>query len=211
VNIDGEKIDNVKIFKYLGSQIHYDQPTTGDSEITSRIDMAESKFYEHGKKLLNYKINLSTRVHIFNSLVRSRLTYGCQTWILTSAQKSRVDAAYTSMLRKMVRGGFTRKQDEWGYKMTNEELLDQCKTQTITEFTKQQKKRYLAHVIRLPNTPITKRIMFNADRTMRPGRPTPTYLQTVLDTRRWIYSSSHIWQRSKIFKGRLYGDSTMAL
>ena len=28
----------------------FDQPTTGDTEITTRIDMAEAKFYEHGKK-----------------------------------------------------------------------------------------------------------------------------------------------------------------
>ena len=44
-----EKLENVKKFKYLGSQIHYKQATTGEAEITSRIDMAESKCYEHGK------------------------------------------------------------------------------------------------------------------------------------------------------------------
>ena len=76
LSLDGEKIDNVKSFKYLGSQVQYNQPTTGDTEITCRIDMAEAKFYEHGKKLMNFKIHLSTRVSILNSLVRSRLTYG---------------------------------------------------------------------------------------------------------------------------------------
>ena len=73
LSLDGKRIDNVKTFKYLGSQVQYDQPTTGDTEITCRIDMAESKFYEHGKKLMNFKIHLSTRVSILNSLVRSRL------------------------------------------------------------------------------------------------------------------------------------------
>ena len=70
--------------------------------------MAESKFYEHGKKLMNFKIHLFTRVSILNSIVHSRLTYGCQTWTLTQEQKSRLDAAYLSMLRKMIRGGIRK-------------------------------------------------------------------------------------------------------
>ena len=123
LSLDGEKIDNVKTFKYLGSQVQYNQQTTGDTEITCRIDMAESKFYEHGKKLMNFKIHLSTRVSILNSLVRSRLTYGSQTWTLTQAQKTRLDAAYLSMLRKMIRDGYARKEDSWGFKMTNVEIL----------------------------------------------------------------------------------------
>ena len=52
--VNEETVENVKTFKYLGSQIYYDQATTVKAEITSRIDMAESKFYEHGKKFMNY-------------------------------------------------------------------------------------------------------------------------------------------------------------
>ena len=175
-----EKVENVKKFKYLGSQIHYKQATTGEAEITSRIDMAESKFYEHGKKFMNYRIKLSVRISILNSIVRSRLTYGCQTWILTTAQKDRLNAAYTSMIRKMVRGGYKRKKDEWGYKLTNQNLLDIGKTEAISTFIERQKKQYLAHLIRLPNTSVIKRILFNSDTTTVPGRQT-TFLQSVLD------------------------------
>ena len=34
----------------MGRKIQLDQPTTSDTEITTRIDMAEAKFYEHGNK-----------------------------------------------------------------------------------------------------------------------------------------------------------------
>ena len=142
--------------------------------------MAESKFYEHGKKFMNYRIKLSVRISILNSIVRSRLTYGCQTWILTTAQKDRLNAAYTSMIRKMVRGGYKRKKDEWGYKLTNQNLLDIGKTEAISAFIERQKKRYLAHLIRLPNISVIKRILFNSDTTTVPGRQT-TFLQSVLD------------------------------
>ena len=82
VKVDGE---DVKVFKYLGNQLHYGQHTTGDTEITTRIDMTESKYNEYAKKLMNFKIKLSTCISIINSLVHSRLTNGCQTWILSSA------------------------------------------------------------------------------------------------------------------------------
>lgn len=177
--LDGEMIENVKTFQYLGSQIKFDQPTTGDTELTSRIDMAENKFHEHSRKLLNHKIKLSTRMVILNALVRSRLTYGCQTWTLNSRQTDRMNSAYTTMLRKMVRGGYQRKENEWGYKMTNKDLIDLCKTECIQSFTLRQKQRYLAHVIRLPDHSIVKRTVFNADVTARSGRQT-TYIKSAL-------------------------------
>ena len=120
------------------------------------------------------------RISILNSLVRSRLTYGCQAWILTAAQKDRLNAVYTSMIRKMVRGGYKRKKDEWGYKLTNQNLLDLAKTEAISAFIERQRKRYLAHVIRRPNTSMIKRVMFNADLSNVPGRHT-TFLRSVID------------------------------
>ena len=178
-SVNGEEVDNVKEFRYLGSQFYYDQAGTGEIEITSRKDAAESKFYEHGKKFMNYRINLAVRTSILNSLVRSRLTYGCQTWMLTTAQMKQIDSCYTSMLRKMVRGGYKRKEGEWGYKITNEQLIKMCKTESVSDFVKRQRKRYLAHVIRLPNNSTTKRLMFNSDATTVPGNHTP-FFQSVL-------------------------------
>ena len=126
---------------------------------------------------MNHKIKLSTRILILKSLVRSRLTYGCQTWTLNNRQKERVNSAYTSMQRKMVRGGYHRKENEWGYKLTNQDILSLCLTESIDAFTSRQKRRYLAHLIRKS---ITKRMLFNADLTIRPGRQT-TFIKSALD------------------------------
>ena len=55
-------IGNLKAFFYLGSRIHYNQPSTGDEELNLRIDSAEIKFYSLCKKFMSHKINLTTRV-----------------------------------------------------------------------------------------------------------------------------------------------------
>ena len=77
-------VENVSKFRYLGDEIKYNEPSTGDAEIELRIEVAEHKFYELSKKFFNNYIRIKTRVKILNSIVRSRLTYSCQTWNLNS-------------------------------------------------------------------------------------------------------------------------------
>ena len=87
--LGGHEIMNVKMFRYLGANVHYKDASTGYAEIVQRIDSAEAKYYQHAKKLMNFKISLRTRVQILNSLVRSRLTYGCHVWTLNTEQLNR--------------------------------------------------------------------------------------------------------------------------
>ena len=123
------------VFRYLGSDIKHDEESTGDEEINLRIDCAEGKFYQLGKKFMNYKIALSNRIPLFNALVRSRLTYGCQTWALIAQQKERLSSTYISMLRKMIRGGYKRKTDTWRFVYSIEQLLELCHVESIDGFS----------------------------------------------------------------------------
>ena len=159
--LNGKDVENVRTFLYLGCNIKFDEAGVGDSEIEFRIECAERKFYELGKKFMNHKIAIRTRVKIFNSLVRSRLTYACQVWSLTRRQLQRITSAYMSMLRKMVKGGYRRKKDAWSFILPNEDLLRICKTECIEAFISAQQRRYLAHVIREENDRISKKLLFN--------------------------------------------------
>ena len=67
------------------------------------------EFYEIIKRLTNYKIFLKTRVMILKSIVRSRLTYSCQTWNLTVTQTNKINSTYIQMLRKLVQNGSKQK------------------------------------------------------------------------------------------------------
>ena len=66
-------MENVEIFRCLGSHIRFDEANTGYAEINLQIDSAESKFYELGTKFMNFNIKFSTRVFLLNLLVRSNL------------------------------------------------------------------------------------------------------------------------------------------
>ena len=130
--LDNIPIENLTNFRYIGEEIKYDEPSTGDAEINLRIDVAENKFYQLGKKLLNYKILLRTRVKVLNAMVRSRQTYSCQTWKVTARQMERINSSYSSMLRKIIKGGYRRKNNnEWGFALSNEYLHNICGTENI--------------------------------------------------------------------------------
>ena len=133
--------------------------------------MAEGKFYELANKLLNHRVLLQTRIFILNSMVRSRLTYSCQTWSLTQHQKSKINSVYTTMLRKMVKGGYRRKKDsEFHFVLTNSDIHNICQTTNIEQFISQQQTQYLAHLARQSNATITKKLLFNDDKYTKRGK-----------------------------------------
>ena len=166
-------IENVTKFRYLGDMIVFNEPSTGDTEVELRIEMAENKFYELSKSFMNFNIRLPTRIKIINAVVRSRLTYSCQTWSITPRQRNRINTSYTGMLRKMVKGGYRRKSEtEWNFQLTNNDLHNICKTEEINAFVLRQQKKYLAHLARQPNWALSKRLLFNDNKSRKPGPQT---------------------------------------
>ena len=74
-------------------------------------------------------------------MVRSRLTYSCQTWNINKNQQERIRSTYTSLLRRMIRGGFERKVDEnddetYQFVLSSNKILEICSTEDILDYVK---------------------------------------------------------------------------
>ena len=176
--LQNQSVENVETFRYLGDEIKFDEPTTGDAEVNLRISIAEAKFYELIKKFTNFRINLKTRVLIVNSIVRSRLTYSCQTWTLTQPQMNKINSTYIQMLRKLVRNG--SKTEDLRYIYSNEQILRFCNTPDIPTYVAKQQESYLGHLARQSNHCLTKKLLFNDDRRTKPGKPFETLEDKVM-------------------------------
>ena len=124
---------------------------------------------------MNYKIGLKTRVKILNTLVRNRLTYSCQCWTLTERQKQKLTSTYNGFLRRMVKGGYRRKENSWSFILTNNEILKMCNTEEIIEFIQKQQRTFVARAIRMENTSGTKKLLFNNNPSRVPGRSITLY------------------------------------
>ena len=125
--------------------------------------------------MLNYKIAITTHTTVLNALVRSRLSLACQAWTLTAGQLKKLSSCYNSMLRKMLKGGFRRKENSWSFMHTNADLIAKCNTEKLEQFIARQQRNYTCHVIRMGNTNTTKRLMFNNDVSRTPGRDVTLY------------------------------------
>ena len=172
--MSGTMLENVEHFKYLGSWVSWDTPYLSDKEIQFRINSANAAFGEHRTLLTDFRLALSSRIQFLNALVRSRLCYGAHSWCLRPRDINRIDAAYRSHLRSMLRGGNQRvkppsckscrklhktskqkcakhliapEEVDWRYKITNDKLLTYTKTVNISTFTQRLQRNWISHII----------------------------------------------------------------
>ena len=199
ISVNGTNLKNVETFKYLGVYITYDSIHIGIDEMGNRVNSAHQAFAEHRKLLTNMHIPLSTRIPFLNSLVRSRLIYGCHCWRPSAAEISKIESTYRYFLRSMVWSGHTRvnpptlqsshassdsssDEDEvdWRYKMTNVELYRITKTSTITDYFQKQQNQWISHTVRRSNHNLCKKLTFHSVQRTKRGRKTPTILENVI-------------------------------
>lgn len=177
-----EDVENVETFNFLGSQIHQNQVTTGKFEIDDRISKATSKFFEYEKILKNYNLKLSTRMVYFNAYVRSRLLYTCQGWNLNKSKYERLNACHRKFLRSMVRGGWGRKDKknaDYTFKISTARLYQICHCTEVSDFIKNQQKKYAGHLIRKENNDPNKTLLFNSNKNSKMGKKVENLLDQV--------------------------------
>ena len=199
LTLNGKQIKNSTSFKYLGVWINHNELAIGKEEIGHRINSAHSAFAQNRKMLTNKNIKLDTRIMFLNSLVRSRLTYGCHAWRPSSSEISKLDATYRYFLRCMVWNGFSRVnapstsfstqsstseestneneiEYDWRYIITNRKLEQLTRTKPISSYYRLQQQNWVAHVIRRENNNPCKMLTFyNINRKKR-GRRSPSIL-----------------------------------
>ena len=160
--IDGVPIKNVKEFKYLGHKISNNEEEGDTIDIHYRITLAEGKFQEMKRFFCDREIPIKLRAKTFlQAYVRSRMCYSLQSWPLKESEIQLIESKWNGFLRRMVNGGFTRKDDSMAYRYSNKDLQRITETTCIRRFIKEQQLKYLAHVCRMNNNDMRKRILFS--------------------------------------------------
>ena len=161
--LNGHHLEQVTSFKYLGHHISIDNKS---EFIDYKISHATSKFDQMNYFFKNKKIALATRIKILEACVRSRITYALQSWRPNETELKKLDTCWFEMLRKMIIGGYRRKETSIGkdqnyaYVYTNADILKITKTTSIKQFANEQYLKYIGHVCRKPNNCLTKLSLF---------------------------------------------------
>ena len=140
IKIEGESLEQVQQFKYLGTQVTEDAKS--EVELNSRIGAAKTKFSIMSTILTSKQLSIALKVRVLGCYVFSVFSYGSEAWTLTKTMEEKINAFEMWCLRRM--GGVS-----WKDRKTNDEVLQMMKTErNLLKTIKQRKLRYFGHVKR---------------------------------------------------------------
>ena len=106
--IDGETMETVTDFIFLGSKISAD----GDCshEIKRRLHHGRKVMTNLDSILKSRDISLPTNVHLIKAMVFPVVMYGCESWIVKKAECQRIDAFELWCWRRLLRVPWTARR-----------------------------------------------------------------------------------------------------
>jgi hypothetical protein len=139
ITINGNMIEQVQSFKYLGSTMTEDGRC--ESEVKIRIALAKEAFSKR-KELLTKKFKKRVKKKLVKTLVWSVLLYGCETWTLKASEISRIEAAEMWMWRRMEKISYLDR-------ITNLEVLSRIgEERHLLDMVRNRKKKWIGHIVR---------------------------------------------------------------
>ena len=116
--IDGETMETVTDFIFLGSKI------TVDGDCSHEV----KRYLLLGKKVLTIldsilkirDITLPTKVHLVKSIVFPVVMYGCKSWTVKKAECRRIDAFELWCWRRLLRVPWTEGDQPWDFFRRND-------------------------------------------------------------------------------------------
>ena len=98
--VEGQLLENVKEFPYLGSVVDTHGGT--DKDALTRIGKARAVFIMLKKVWAPKELSVRTKLRIFRSNVKTVLLYGSETWRTTKRIQSRIQSFVNSCLRRIL-------------------------------------------------------------------------------------------------------------
>ena len=143
VMIDGEQLEEVTEYKYLGRLV-----TSGNDiskEIAQRITSEWRRFGEYSYFLEDRKIPICLKRTIMDTVILPSMTYGAETWAQTKHQEKKLAVAQPSMENLLLK---ITKRD----KILNEIIICKTGVKDIIERVWCMRGQWAGHVARMSNT-----------------------------------------------------------
>ena len=157
INLGGERLEEVKEFKYLGTVLCKHGSMEG--EIRERAVKGRQVIGSLGRIMKGRNVSMDVKRGLRNSIVLPTLTYASETWTWNGGQRSRIQAVEMSYLRGAC--GLTRWDGE-----SNETVYERCGMSEnergvncgVVEWVKRNTLRWFGHLERMEDGELTKRV-----------------------------------------------------
>ena len=138
--IDGETMETVTDFRFLGSKITAD----GDCshEIKRYLSLGRKAMTNLDSILKSRYIILPTKVHLVKAIVFPVVMYGCESWTIKKVEHQRIDAFELWCWRRLLRV-------PWTTKRSNQSILKEISPEYSLEgLMLKLKLQYFRHLMR---------------------------------------------------------------
>ena len=98
IKVNGQKLETVTCFKYLGSVV---TDEGSEPEILSRIAQTTAALTQLRLVWNNRSITLSSKIHLMCFLVTSIFLYACESWTITAELQRRIQAMEMRCYRRI--------------------------------------------------------------------------------------------------------------
>lgn len=172
VRIDGIRLEQVRVFPYLG--VALDEKGTQEVEIRDRVDKTLRLYYTMNNNFIGkQEITKQTKMKIFKTIYRPILTFGCESWVLSKGQKSKIQAVEMKYLRRVM--GVTKRD-----RLRNIDIRRDLEIQPTLDFIEQRQLSWWGHLVRMEERRPVRRIWeARIERYKKRGRPRQTWDKTV--------------------------------
>ena len=137
--IDGETVETVADFIFLGSKITAD----GDCshEIKRRLLLGRKVMTNLDSILKSRDITLPTKVHLVKAMVFPVVIYGCESWTIKKAEHRRIDAFELWFWKRLLRV-------PWTARRSNQSILKEISPDySLQELMLKLKLQYFGHLM----------------------------------------------------------------
>ena len=142
IQCEGSALENIFLFKYLGSIFAADGSHAHD--VTRRVTLAMKRCGQLRQVFSSPDIPQRLKINIYKSAVMSVLTYGCEAWSFTKAIQARVNGANARCLARIT--GRT----------IHAEASPRSQTFDLVTVIRLRKWKWLGHILRSKGDRLTK-------------------------------------------------------
>ncbi|VDO78322.1 unnamed protein product [Schistosoma margrebowiei] len=166
ITLDGETLEDVESFTYLGSII--DEQGGSDADVKARISTARATFLQL-KNIWNSKqLSTNIKVRIFNPNIKAVLLYGAETWRTTITTIKKVQVFINSFLRKIL-------NTHWPDTINNSLLWERTNQLPAEEEIRKRRWKWTGHALRKSSNCIMRQTLtWNPEGKRKRGRPKNT-------------------------------------
>ena len=168
---NGQELKQVDQFKYI--RVTYDSSATKETAVYERINQYNKNFDLLYPLLKDRYVPTAVKVTIYKTILRPIVTYGSESWTLTTATKSKIQAAETRVLRLIK--GVTRRD-----RLRNEDIRKELDVKSILQHVEETQLRWFGHVKRISDDRTAHQwLEWKPSTTRPPGRPRKRWMDNI--------------------------------